>query len=51
MAKALHANREHSIEEVCTSVGVSRATLYRYLGAHTMSEATAPAQPATIESN
>ncbi len=32
MAKALYADHSHSIAEICKSVGVSRATLYRYLG-------------------
>src|SRR5690348_876054 len=49
MARALHADTTHSIDEICTSVGVSRATLYRYLGARMKGEAAAPAQPATIE--
>ena len=49
MARALHADTTHSIEEICTSVGVSRATLYRYLGTRTKGETTAPAQPVTIE--
>lgn len=31
MAKALYADHSHSIAEICKSVGVSRATLYRYL--------------------
>lgn len=31
MARVLHADKTHSIDEICTSVGVSRATLYRYL--------------------
>jgi len=31
MAKALYADHAHSIAEICKSVGVSRATLYRYL--------------------
>ncbi len=31
MAKALYADHSHSITDICTSVGVSRATLYRYL--------------------
>ncbi len=33
MAKALYADENHSIAEICASVGVSRATLYRYLDA------------------
>jgi len=32
MARALYADHSHSIAEICKSVGVSRATLYRYLG-------------------
>ncbi|MDQ2785559.1 MAG: recombinase family protein [Chloroflexota bacterium] len=31
MAKALYADKLHSVAEICKSVGVSRATLYRYL--------------------
>ncbi len=31
MAKALYADESHSITDICKSVGVSRATLYRYL--------------------
>src|SRR4051812_10535897 len=32
MARALYAEKSHSIAEICKSVGVSRATLYRYVG-------------------
>jgi AcrR family transcriptional regulator len=39
MAKALYADESHSIAEICTSVGVSRATLYRYLGKQVQSAA------------
>src|SRR5437588_7311427 len=39
MARALHADKTHSIAEICTSVGVSRATLYRYLGKPVQSDA------------
>jgi len=31
MAKQLHADPNNSIAEVCKTLGVSRATLYRYL--------------------
>ncbi len=31
MARGLYADHSHSIAEICTSLGVSRATLYRYL--------------------
>jgi DNA invertase Pin-like site-specific DNA recombinase len=50
MARALHADHTHSIEDICMSVGVSRATLYRYLDAANKREIAAPAQPAIIES-
>ncbi len=33
MAKTLFADHSHRIAEICTSVGVSRGTLYRYLNA------------------
>jgi DNA invertase Pin-like site-specific DNA recombinase len=39
MAKALYADHSHSIAEICKSVGVSRATLYRYLGKPVQSDA------------
>jgi DNA invertase Pin-like site-specific DNA recombinase len=32
MAKALHADPSHSIEDICKTLHISRATLYRYLG-------------------
>ncbi len=31
MARALYADESHSIADICKSLGVSRATLYRYL--------------------
>ncbi len=31
MAKQLHADQTNSITDICTTLGVSRATLYRYL--------------------
>lgn len=31
MAKALHQDPTHSIKDICEALGVSRATLYRYL--------------------
>ncbi len=49
MARALHADKAHSIEDICKSVGVSRATLYRYLGAAEQSRIAASTRPATIE--
>jgi DNA invertase Pin-like site-specific DNA recombinase len=42
MAKALYADQSHSVADICKSVGVSRATLYRYLG----KPAESDAQPA-----
>jgi len=39
MAKQLHADPTNSIADICTTLGVSRATLYRYL-AMRMSEST-----------
>jgi DNA invertase Pin-like site-specific DNA recombinase len=30
-AKTLYADRRHSIDEICRTLHVSRATLYRYL--------------------
>jgi DNA invertase Pin-like site-specific DNA recombinase len=32
MARQLHADPTNSIQEICRTLGVSRATLYRYLG-------------------
>lgn len=32
MARALHRDRSMSIADICTSLRISRATLYRYLG-------------------
>ncbi len=32
MARALHANKGNSIEDICKTLRVSRSTLYRYLG-------------------
>ncbi len=31
MAKALHADPRHTIEEICDTLHISRATLYRYM--------------------
>src|SRR5947209_7114122 len=31
MARRLHADHANSIQDICTTLGVSRATLYRYL--------------------
>jgi AcrR family transcriptional regulator len=41
MAMALYADQSHSITDICKSVGVSRATLYRYLGKHVTPDAAA----------
>lgn len=35
MARQLHADPTNSIGDICTTLGVSRATLYRYLGSST----------------
>lgn len=35
MAKQLHADTRNSIEDICTTLGISRATLYRYLAMNT----------------
>jgi DNA invertase Pin-like site-specific DNA recombinase len=32
MAKALHADPNHTIEHICKTLHISRATLYRYVG-------------------
>ena len=32
MARARYADQSHSIAEICKSLGISWATLYRYLG-------------------
>jgi ACT domain-containing protein len=39
IARVLHADKWHSVEEICKSVGVSRATLYRYLDVPTPPDA------------
>jgi AcrR family transcriptional regulator len=31
LAKKLYASKEHTIVEICEAVGVSKATLYKYL--------------------
>jgi predicted transcriptional regulator YheO len=31
MARALHADKADAIEDICTTLRISRATLYRYL--------------------
>lgn len=31
LARSLFADKSHSIEEICTTLGISRATLYRYV--------------------
>ena len=31
MAKALYADQTHSVADICTMLGISRSTLYRYL--------------------
>jgi predicted site-specific integrase-resolvase len=33
MAKALYADKNHSIAEICRTLRISRATLYRYVEA------------------
>ena len=33
MAQALYGSGEHSIKDICQTLGVSRATLYRHIGA------------------
>jgi ACT domain-containing protein len=33
MARALHADKSNSIEDICKTLRVSRSTLYRYLEA------------------
>jgi DNA invertase Pin-like site-specific DNA recombinase len=42
MARALHASKQHTIAEICKSVGVSRATLYRYLNTSTATDTQPP---------
>ena len=42
LAQALDDDRRHSVAEICRTLGISRATLYRYV-------ATTPAGPATPE--
>jgi DNA invertase Pin-like site-specific DNA recombinase len=32
MAKALYADKTNSVSEICKTLGISRATLYRYIG-------------------
>jgi len=32
MAKALHADPSHTVEDICNTLHISRATLYRYVG-------------------
>lgn len=32
MARNLYADHIHSIADICKSLGISRATLYRYFG-------------------
>lgn len=32
MARKLHADKSNSIQDICKTLGVSRATLYRYIG-------------------
>ncbi|MGI8688797.1 MAG: recombinase family protein [Thermomicrobiales bacterium] len=49
MAKRLYADQSHSIAEICESLGVSRATLYRYLGHPNRRESAAEHWPADGE--
>ena len=44
MAKQLHADQNNSIADICTTLGVSRATLYRYLA---MGEKRSPSPTTT----
>jgi DNA invertase Pin-like site-specific DNA recombinase len=38
-AKLLYESREHSIEDICDTLGISRGTLYKYIGSkHTESK-------------
>ncbi len=39
MAKNIYADHRHSIADICKSVGISRATLYRSLDAPATSDA------------
>jgi DNA invertase Pin-like site-specific DNA recombinase len=39
MAKNLYADHSHSIADICKSLGISRATLYRYLDTPTPADA------------
>src|SRR5579871_2711480 len=39
IATSLYGDKQHTIREICEALGVSRATLYRYLGAKAASEA------------
>src|SRR5438105_14419665 len=45
MAKALYADKQRSIPDICQTLGVSRSTLYRYL-AEAAAEETAAKEPA-----
>ncbi len=45
MARALHADKRHSIADICTTLGISRATLYRYLAVPTPTPADRPTPP------
>jgi len=42
LARALYANKQTPIDTICRTLKVSRATLYRYLAAHTTAGAAAP---------
>ncbi|MDP9374147.1 MAG: recombinase family protein [Chloroflexota bacterium] len=42
MAQALYDDKRHSIAEICRTLGISRATLYRYIGAKPADPASAP---------
>lgn len=41
MAQALYDNRENSIRDICKTLGISRATLYRYIKPRTPSDTLA----------
>jgi len=42
MARALYDDKRHSIAEICRTLGISRATLYRYV---TVEQADAVSPP------
>ncbi len=48
MAKKLYADKANSIKDICNTLHLSRATLYRYLKAESGDDSKTPASPVCL---